>query len=104
PPADYIDVIIYNQCDSRWANKILGNGTKTICQWGCLLTVYSMLADFWGINSQRTPDLENNYYKTKGAFSGSDLVSMAMSKVYPNVKNQGWLTYTDSKIGRASCR
>src|SRR5690606_4211095 len=31
-------------------------------------------------------------------FSGSDLVSMAMSKVYPNVKNQGWLTYTDSRM------
>jgi hypothetical protein len=36
--------------------------------------------------------LENDYYVARGGFSGSNLVSMAMSKVYPSVSNAGWLT------------
>ena len=83
---------IYWQRDPRWAEHLCGFGPKTIAQWGCLLCVYTMLADHWGINNGREPSLENEYYKSKGAFSGQNLVSMAMSKAYPQVKNAGWAT------------
>ena len=92
PPPDYIEIAPLNQRDTRWANKLCGTGPKTIGNWGCLLTVYTMLARHWNINNGRLPDAENNHYVSLGGFSGSNLVSMAMSKVYPQVKNAGWLT------------
>ena len=89
----YIDLPPLSQCDSRWAAKKLGVGTSnaTICSFGCLLVVYTMMGKLWGITT-RNPDLENDYYISKDAFSNQFLKSMAMSIAYPQVKNEGWLT------------
>ena len=93
-PPNALDVISYNQYDSRWGDELCGFGPKTLAQWGCLLTVYTDIADYWGIGN-RDPLQENEYYKSRGGFSGHNLVSMAMSKVYPDVGNEGWLTWAD---------
>lgn len=91
-PPGTIDAPTYWQRDPRWADHPCGFGPKTIAQWGCLLCAYNALAEYWDISEGRVPYGENEYYKAKGGFSGSDLVSMAMSKVYSQVKNEGWLT------------
>ena len=92
PPIETIDVEALGQCDPKWGSDWLGTGNvKTICSYGCLLTAYTMLARYWGINDNRYPDGENDYYITNNGFNAQYLVGLAMSKVYPNVKNDGWL-------------
>lgn len=93
PDPDYIDVVNLNQRDARWGNQLCGFGPKTISNWGCLLATYAMLNDhFLDGNTAKDVGDENDYYKSKGGFSGNNLVSMAMSRVYSGVKNEGWLT------------
>lgn len=95
PPPGTIDAPIYWQRDPRWADHLCGFGPKTIAEWGCLLCVYNMMAEYWGISNGRVPNEENEYYKARGGFSGNNLVSMAMSRVYDQVKDKGWLTRDD---------
>ena len=94
PPVvpDVINVAPLSQRDPLWAAHLCGYGPKTIGQWGCLLVVYTMLARYWGISDGRFPDAENEWYKVWGGFAGDNLVSMAMSKVYAPVVDEGWLT------------
>jgi hypothetical protein len=100
-PPDYpavIDIDPVWQCDPRWRDRPCGTGPKTLCQWGCLLTAYHMLAKHWGIDDGRDLLAENAFYVERGAFSGHNLVSMAMSKAYPAVKNEGWLTRDSGRM------
>ncbi len=93
PEPEHINVVNLNQRDIRWGSKLCGFGPKTIANWGCLLTVYTMLNDhFLDGDTPKNVEDENNYYKSKGGFAGDNLVSMAMSRVYTDVKDERWLT------------
>lgn len=99
PPAvDTLDVPTAWQRDPRWRDAPCGFGPRTIGNWGCLLTVYQMMAEFWGIHEGRDVAAENVYYRENGGFYSDFLVSMALSKVYPAVRNEGWLTREDSRM------
>lgn len=92
-PLDYIDAPVLAQCDPAWANELCGYGPKTLCQWGCLLTCYTMWLRHFGLNDGRNVLEENSHFKVSGGFSGQNLVSMALSKVYATVADEGWLSY-----------
>lgn len=88
-----IDVPIQSQRNPLWASNILGFGPKTIGNFGCLLTDYSMLLNYWKVTTRQV-DAENPYFKARGGFAPgtSDLVSLALTKVYPQIRNEGWLS------------
>ena len=106
PELPYLDVEPLSQRDGRWANNVLGQPTghsKTIGNWGCLLTAYNIQARFWGL-TDRLPDAENAHYVSKGCFNAQFIQPGALRTAYPDqVIYDGFLT-RDSAAMRPKIR
>jgi len=75
-----ISDIVLNQWDKRWANTIMNNRTNhTLKNYGCLMTVISMIARANGVNI--TPDMVDKWNDKNGAYAnGSNMLRSAQEK------------------------
>jgi len=67
----------YRQCDSRWANNILGYGPATICRAGCLMSSVASMVTGCGKNFD--PAAMNNWLKSHGGFQGDGYIWAPLS-------------------------
>ncbi len=77
--------VVLSQRDLQWVNQPIGYDTghgKTIGNWGCLLVVYNMLAQYYGLTNQ-LPDEYNAHMVLVGGFSGPYLLSGAFGMAHP---------------------
>jgi hypothetical protein len=71
---------------------------KTIGSWGCLLTVYNIMARYWNLCND-TPDEYLARMKAAGAMSGPYLLPAALRTAHPNqVAYDGFLPRTDANM------
>lgn len=94
-------MVTLNQRDSRWANHILGQDTghgKTIGNWGCLLVVYNMLANYYKLTDQ-LPGTYNTYMVFAGGFNDQYIVPGAFQVAHSDdVSYEGFLNRGNSKM------
>lgn len=84
--------ILYSQRDPRWANVVLGQNTghtKTIGNYGCLLTSYNIMAVYLGLTND-TPNQFNARMINAGAFTGPYIKAGALSMAFPIMKYNGY--------------
>lgn len=62
---------MYKQCDSKWGSEILGTGSKTICQAGCLMSSAAMALKGHGKNYD--PHSLNQWLKSNGGYASGNL-------------------------------
>ena len=88
-PDGRLVVLPISQRNPAWANLRLGTGDhgKTIGNWGCLLTVYTMMSNFLGITDQWTPAQANEHFIRTGALSQQYTVSGALKVAFPKAVN-----------------
>lgn len=60
---------LHKQCDTKWKNDIVGGGSKTMCQVGCLVTSVSMALE--GTGRKYNPKDLNKWLKGHKGFSGN---------------------------------
>lgn len=100
--------ILFNQMDSRWANKPLGFNTDpkyNFYNYACLLCCHASIARYFG--KDVNPDQLNDKYKNLGpgkAFQagGGNYVNGGLTKVYPDITEKVTMTpqlLTDAQIG-----
>ena len=88
---DYLRVPELSQRDPRWSGDQLGTGRETWGSWGCLATVYNSMAQFLDFTDLAPGAPYNALAVARGAFSGSDLRSMALEDIHPaDVEAVGW--------------
>ena len=90
--------VVYSQHDIRWNNLKLGGSNSTIGMYGCTITAYSMLSEYYGHHI--TPSGFNSVMLDKNLYVGAhkNLYSMtAITKIYPDIKYNG-LTNTNGNV------
>jgi hypothetical protein len=100
-PDVILDVEPLSQRDPRWEGDVLGQNTghsKTIGNWGCLLTAYNVMGRYLNITS-RNPGGDNEHYTIMGAFSGPAIMPGALKTAYPTaVTYHGYKTRGDDRM------
>ncbi|MCI0396912.1 MAG: cellulase family glycosylhydrolase [Chloroflexi bacterium] len=78
------------QCDPRWGNERLGNSlsNKTICQWGCLLTVFTMVANAYG-NDLTPPQLNTRIVRGPGFINNNLTPWKVLSDLFGDIIYEG---------------
>ncbi len=77
-------MIVLSQRDPRWVDHLLGQNTgheKTIGNWGCLLVVYNMMANYYEL-TDADPRAYNKHMLSSGVFSGPYLVPAAFQTAH----------------------
>lgn len=102
----------YSQNDNRWRNNVLGRGPRTIGQFGCLLTCYTMMLTSFG--ESVTPwDVNTRFLQLPSSqgFNGSDVFFIAPQGGFNHVTYIGnfkpfadtgatWATYDPNLLSR----
>jgi uncharacterized protein YvpB len=80
-----LQVPVFGQRDSRWANKLLGTSTSTIGGYGCLITSIAMLAKYYGKDTD--PDRMNTSLISVGGYASGNLYKWyeGVTKIYPDI-------------------
>lgn len=79
-----IDLPIFSQKDSRWANEILGTSSVTIGAYGCLLTAVSSMCKFYG--KETNPSKLNKDLIAIGGYENGNLLAYsAITTIYPDI-------------------
>jgi len=88
---------VYSQKDSRWAYKILGfnkNLRYNIYNYGCLITCLSMIACYFGHNTN--PGTMNKFLKDVTGFSNGGFYNWGyISRIFKDIKER-WVGTPDS--------
>ena len=87
PEGSPIPAPLISQRDPRWGNVIMGTTpggeVKLIKNWGCLLVVYTSLANYWGLCPD-TPDQFLTRMQDAGAMSGPFILPAALATTFPS--------------------
>lgn len=83
---DGSDITPYSQNDPAWKHQVVGNGTRTMAEFGCLITCYAMMLSTF--NEHQTPWELNNRFLTLPpghGYNGSDVFFIAPASAYSHV-------------------
>jgi hypothetical protein len=89
-----LEVQPFSQRDPRWQNILLGFGTGTIGDYGCVLTSVTMMCKYFG--KETTPAVLNESMKAVQGFSGTtkNLFNWSyVTKFYPDIIYKGNLNF-----------
>jgi hypothetical protein len=100
--------ILFNQMDSRWANKPLGFNTDltfNFYNYACLLCCHAAVSRYFGKNTN--PDQLNSAYVALGEgvvykAGGGEYVNGGLTKIYKDIKETVTMTpslLTDAQVG-----
>jgi hypothetical protein len=91
-PESAIGIVPLSQCDPSWRDDRLGNSLsdKNICQWGCLLTAFTMVANAFG-EELTPPQLNRRIVRGPGFIQDNLTPWNVLSKLYDHIVYGGKL-------------
>lgn len=89
-----LPMTVLSQIDPRWKNAPLGDGTRTIGEFGCLLTTFAMIASAYG--HEHTPLTLNDLINQPGGpafFPGSITPFRVLQDLFADIRYDGRFTH-----------
>ncbi len=89
PPRTGRSIMAFSQNDPAWKDRILGQGPKTLGQFGCMLSCFAMMLTGYGEDTDPWRLNQRCLQLTQNGFNGSNLFFVAPAYAYDHIKYLG---------------